>query len=91
MRTDQTRPFTVIDAMILIAALAVGMGAGVACDRFDSVRMYERFGKFLEEEPKLELPEPTLPVLGLRLRSRKPLLGYLRLLFSLPLQPRPWP
>lgn len=44
MRTGRSRSFTLIDAMILIAAIAIGLKAGVAFYRFMLVRTMTQFG-----------------------------------------------
>ncbi len=75
MRPARSRPFTVIDAMILIAAMAIGLGGGIALHRFVTARAYatwsplfeidraekERF-RDLGEPPPTPLPSEAGPV-----------------------------
>ena len=62
MRTDRSRPFTLIDAMILIAAIAVGLGAGIAVDRLQVAGRPPALRPFPDDRPDAQ-PPPLQPPL----------------------------
>ena len=63
MRTDRSRPFTLIDAMILVAAIAVGLGGGIAVERLQVARRPAAPSRFPDDGPDAQ-PPPLPPPFG---------------------------